>query len=192
MVVVVIMPSNKATSCLCVNDATKTTSIQQLTQHLEKDHCFIFLHMTRCPYTIPFYPIWEDVKKELSKTKDLVLIEINSDVIWYIKENHNKTYQKLASFYPEEGANKIYFPTFLFFKNGKQTKLMNRVDARMEGTHTAAYEQLLSFAYLCHYRTDDVPKKSSRSAKQQTTKATSTSKKTLHHQIGQAFNKLLV
>ena len=183
--VIVIMPSTKKNRCLCVTDATKVTSIDKLTQHLDQDHCFIFLHMKQCPYTIPFYPIWEDVKKELSKTKDLVLIEVDSDVIWYIKENHNKTYQKLASFYPEEGANKIYFPTFLFFKNGKQTKLMNRVDARTEGTHKAAYEQLLSFAYLCHYRTDDLTKKSRRSNK-------STSSKNLHNQISQAFNKLLV
>jgi len=183
--VIVVMPSNKTNSCLCVNDATKITSIDKLSQHLEKDHCFVFLHMKRCPYTIPFYPIWEDVKKELTKTKDLVLIEIDSDVIWYIKENHKKTYQKLTSYYPEEGANKIYFPTFLFFKNGKQTKLMNRVDARMEETHKPAYEQVLSFAYLCHYRTDDTPKRSKQSRK-------SSSSKNLHQQISQAFDKLLV
>lgn len=181
------MSSRKTQSCLCVNDATKNTSIDKLTQHLDKDHCFIFLHMKRCPYTIPFYPIWNDVKKELSKTKDLILIEIDSDIILHIKENHNKTYQKLTSFYPEEGGNKIFFPTFLFFKNGKQTKLMNRVDARTEGTYKAAYEQLLSFAYLSHYRTDDISKKSKKS-----THTTSKSAKNLHHQISHAFNKLLV
>ena len=183
--------------CLSVVDSNKETVVTKLAEHLDKGHCFVFLHMKRCPYTIPFYPIWEDVKKELSKTKDLKMIEIDSDVIWYIKENHKKVYQKLASFYQEENANKIYFPTFLFFKNGKQHKLMNRIDARMEGNQNDAYEQLLSFAFLYHYRTDDTPKKSTTSkSKSAATKSRSStskgSKKSFHQQISQAFDKLLV
>jgi hypothetical protein len=81
---------------------------------------------------------------------------------------------------------------------------MNRVDARVEGKETEAYEQLLSFALLYHYRTDDISKKSTtKSPKETTTKSakktpkrkittSNDSKKSLHHQISQAFNKLLV
>jgi hypothetical protein len=189
---------------LVVNNANKETSLLKLPQHLNKGHCFVFLHMKTCPYTIPFYDIWDDVKEELSKVKGLTLVEIDSDVIWYIKQNHNDVYQKLTSLYPEEDARKIYFPTFLFFKDGKQHKLMDRVDARIEGKQKEAYEQLLSFAFLYHYRTDDTSKKSAtKSTKETSSKSTKTapkrksvsakdSKKSLHHQISQAFNKLLV
>lgn len=195
------MPANNS---LVVNNANKETSLLKLPAYLNKGHCFVFLHMKTCPYTIPFYHIWDDVKDELSKIKDLTLVEIDSDVIWYIKQNHNDVYQKLTSFYPEENAHKIYFPTFLFFKDGKQNKLMNRVDAREKGNEKAAYEQLLSFAFLYHYRTDDTAKKSAtKSVKGTTTNSNKTtpkrktnttkeSKKSLHHQISQAFNKLLV
>ena len=191
------MPKNNS---VIVNDANKETSLLELPAHLNKGHCFVFLHMKTCPYTIPFYSIWDDVKNELSKVKDLTLVEIDSDVIWYIKQKHNDVYQKLTSFYPEENAHKIYFPTFLFFKDGKQHKLMNRVDARVKGNETAAYEQLLSFAFLYHYRTDDTPRKSlkgtttksNKTTPKRKTNTTKESKKSLHHQISQAFNKLLV
>lgn len=177
---------NKKDNFLDVNFSTKETSVIKLKEHLKKGHCFIFLHMKQCPYTIPFYPIWKDVKTELCKTSNLTLIEVCSDVVGYIRENHTDVYDKLTSFYDEENANKIYFPTFLFFKDGKQHKLMNRVDARDNNNRKEAYEQLLSYAFLCHYRKDDIEKKSNK------TMRTKSQKKTFQYQISDALNKLLI
>lgn len=171
-----------------VNDTNKKTSVLQLKKHVAKGHCFVFLHMKSCPYTIPFYDIWDKVKADLSKIKDLTTIEVDSDVIMYIKNNHNEVYEKLTSFYPNESVKKIYFPTFLFFKNGEQHKLTNRIDARIEDNKIAAYEQLLSFALLWHYRSDDAKKQKQSKSSNRTTRKN----QTLRFQINEAFNKMLV
>lgn len=99
-------------------------TIKQIREGIKGTTLF-FVHAPWCPFTVDFYPIFDEVMtnlKEKGIDNKFNVIKLDDVMTRSIRANYGDIYKSLADYDGDDDEYKLFFPTVLLFVNGKRYK----------------------------------------------------------------------
>lgn len=100
-------------------------TLKQMRDGMKEGIVVFFVHASWCPFTINFYPIFDNTMKKMHETKadkHFSVIRIDDNMVRSLRANYGDIYRKLADYDEDVDEYKLSFPTVIMFVNGKRYK----------------------------------------------------------------------
>lgn len=174
-----------------VRDSKVVASLQR---GMKNGKTLVFVHAEWCPYTVSFYPVWNEFEDAHKHVKDLKVFKIDHNAISKLHASKRNLYNAIGDLDMNTETYKVYFPTVVMFVDGArkkyspETRTLKNLSAFVKKGMSTPTSTASASAKVVETTTKSkaVPHDKSKKLVKDTTKV----HKTLQQEIDDAFSRL--